>query len=377
MPVGKKISALTVETPLDGTELVPLSLGTASNARTTTQAIADLGGGGVTFPLTSDYVHASALGAAIANAGSGGTNGPATVTVQGVTGTAPQFGVTITGGVITSIDSVAVAGDVTAGAIDTALAVTGGGLVGATVLVGWSFAPSVVGTDSTSGISFDRIGFPRIVANLGGTEPFAIQFLNAVDSNNINSFSIVSGSDAEFFGLAVVPETGLSGEGVLNVFGYGNGNVPELNTYYANGVRGTPTAVQNNDFIQFISASAFSDTWVQPFTINVIAVEDFSNGHQAVKFSIQTANLTTEITTDRILIDGTGNVKQQNGVFALDTGGNDTGTAIGSLPASPTLGMMAVVNDALAPAVGVAVAATGAAKALVWWNGAQWTVMGV
>ncbi len=51
--------------------------------------------------------------------------------------------------------------------------------------------------------------------------------------------------------------------------------------------------------------------------------------------------------------------------------------AVGTLNAAPTVGEIQSVNNALAPAVGVAVAAGGAANALVWWNGAQWTVIGI
>ena len=53
------------------------------------------------------------------------------------------------------------------------------------------------------------------------------------------------------------------------------------------------------------------------------------------------------------------------------------GVAVGSLNAAPTTGEVQSVTDALAPAVGVQVAAGGAAKALVWYNGAQWTVIGI
>ena len=51
--------------------------------------------------------------------------------------------------------------------------------------------------------------------------------------------------------------------------------------------------------------------------------------------------------------------------------------AIASLPASPVLGMVAAVTDANTPILGSTVAAGGAAKALVWYNGANWTVTGV
>lgn len=66
---------------------------------------------------------------------------------------------------------------------------------------------------------------------------------------------------------------------------------------------------------------------------------------------------------------GDGTISAKNGLAVTD------GMAIGSLP-TPGLGMMRVVTDALAPAVGAVVAAGGSAKALVWYNGSAWTVMG-
>ena len=49
---------------------------------------------------------------------------------------------------------------------------------------------------------------------------------------------------------------------------------------------------------------------------------------------------------------------------------------VATLP-TPLTGMMARVTDALAPTMGTTVAAGGAAQALVWYNGANWTVIGV
>ena len=53
------------------------------------------------------------------------------------------------------------------------------------------------------------------------------------------------------------------------------------------------------------------------------------------------------------------------------------GVAIASLNASPTTGEIQSVTDANAPTLGATVASGGSAKALVWWNGANWTVIGV
>lgn len=50
--------------------------------------------------------------------------------------------------------------------------------------------------------------------------------------------------------------------------------------------------------------------------------------------------------------------------------------AVGSLP-TPALGMFTVVNDADTPVIGEVVVGGASAKALVWYNGAAWTVIGV
>ena len=66
--------------------------------------------------------------------------------------------------------------------------------------------------------------------------------------------------------------------------------------------------------------------------------------------------------------------------LALDTTGSVrvvTGLTVGTLPTSPTVGMIARVTDATAPAVGSTVAGGGAAAALCWYNGTNWTVIGV
>lgn len=47
---------------------------------------------------------------------------------------------------------------------------------------------------------------------------------------------------------------------------------------------------------------------------------------------------------------------------------------VSALPATPTAGEVASVSNALAPAIGSAVAGAGAAFAAVMWNGSQWTV---
>jgi hypothetical protein len=54
-----------------------------------------------------------------------------------------------------------------------------------------------------------------------------------------------------------------------------------------------------------------------------------------------------------------------------------TGLTVATLPSSPTVGMIARVTNALAPTMGATVAGGGAAAALCWYNGANWSVIGV
>lgn len=54
-----------------------------------------------------------------------------------------------------------------------------------------------------------------------------------------------------------------------------------------------------------------------------------------------------------------------------------TGLTVATLPASPEVGDIARVTDATAPAVGSTVTGGGAAAALCWYNGANWSVIGV
>lgn len=176
MPTGKKISALTpTKSPLDGTELVPLADG-ADNPNTTTQDIADLAGGGggtidevddgsttvtsvgtisftsgatvtdggggvaevaisggglvepitLTEVLTTTFVDASVIGVEIANAGTGGTLGAATVTGTTGTGTKFQAAVTIADSVVSLVVNNAGDGSGTPGDV-TITGVTGTG----------------------------------------------------------------------------------------------------------------------------------------------------------------------------------------------------------------------------------------------------------
>jgi hypothetical protein len=73
--------------------------------------------------------------------------------------------------------------------------------------------------------------------------------------------------------------------------------------------------------------------------------------------------------TDALTVDSVGSVRV---VRALTVAGG-----VATLPGTPLAGMIARVSDALAPAIGTTVTGGGAAYALVNYNGANWTVIGV
>jgi hypothetical protein len=55
----------------------------------------------------------------------------------------------------------------------------------------------------------------------------------------------------------------------------------------------------------------------------------------------------------------------------------DGGVTVANLPSPPRRGMIRVVTDATSPAAGSAPTGGGSARALVWYNGAAWRVIGV
>ncbi len=69
--------------------------------------------------------------------------------------------------------------------------------------------------------------------------------------------------------------------------------------------------------------------------------------------------------TERLRVDAAGSVQIS------------TPLTVATLPSTPLAGMIARVTNATAPVVGTTVAGGGAAAALCWYNGTNWTVIGV
>lgn len=85
-------------------------------------------------------------------------------------------------------------------------------------------------------------------------------------------------------------------------------------------------------------------------------------------------------TDNQIDVSGGGgvNVSFKNSTTDLyDTPVIKAAETVATLPGTPEVGMIARVTDATAPAVGSTVTGGGATNALCWYNGTNWTVIGV
>jgi hypothetical protein len=151
--------------------------------------------------------------------------------------------------------------------------------------------------------------------------------------------------------------------------------------------------VQSGDELFYNYIFGYGATqWQSGVVIYAAAAENFDDTHGGTSWFLGTRDLVSEAVNNRIWVGGYGNSYISNGslvlgnndfshagtpgVLILDPSGTGAGIPIADLPSTTYLGMMTVVNNALSPVVGNTVVAGGSATALVWWNGANWTVIG-
>lgn len=96
-----------------------------------------------------------------------------------------------------------------------------------------------------------------------------------------------------------------------------------------------------------------------------------SSTSTAVTLAAETAGTGADDIPLNLTAAGTGTVKVNSVAEVV------VSSTVAGLPAAPVVGMLTRVTDATAPAVGSTVAGGGAAAALVWYNGTNWTVIGV
>ena len=96
-----------------------------------------------------------------------------------------------------------------------------------------------------------------------------------------------------------------------------------------------------------------------------------SSTSTAVTLAAETAGTGADNIPLNLTAAGTGTIKVNSVAEVV------VSSTVAGLPAAPVVGMLTRVTDATAPAVGVTVVGGGAAAALVWYNGAAWSVIGV
>ena len=96
-----------------------------------------------------------------------------------------------------------------------------------------------------------------------------------------------------------------------------------------------------------------------------------SSTSTAVTLAAETAGTGADDIPLNLTAAGTGTVKVNSVAEVV------VSSTVAGLPAAPVVGMLTRVTDATAPAVGSTVTGGGAAAALVWYNGANWSVIGV
>jgi hypothetical protein len=96
-----------------------------------------------------------------------------------------------------------------------------------------------------------------------------------------------------------------------------------------------------------------------------------SSTSTAVTLAAETAGTGADNIPLNLTAAGTGTIKVNSVAEVV------VSSTVAGLPAAPVVGMLTRVTDATAPVVGMTVAGGGAAAALVWYNGTNWSVIGV
>ena len=96
-----------------------------------------------------------------------------------------------------------------------------------------------------------------------------------------------------------------------------------------------------------------------------------SSTSTAVTLAAETAGTGADNIPLNLTAAGTGTVKVNSVAEVV------VSSTVAGLPAAPVVGMLTRVTNATAPVVGTTVVGGGAAAALVWYNGANWSVIGV
>jgi hypothetical protein len=148
-------------------------------------------------------------------------------------------------------------------------------------------------------------------------------------------------------------------------------NYSRLATYYEAGVAGF--AIRSEAAGTGTARSLFIGTSV---AAGGVYIKTNGIGNTGWRFSGSGASQALLCETDNSLDIGASGANRPRSVYAGTSITPGSGVTVAGLP-TPSTGMIARVTDATAPVIGATVTGGGAAYALVNYNGANWTVIGV
>lgn len=231
----------------------------------------------------------------------------------------------------------------------------------------WSTAGTALGVNASSGFTGRLLDL-----QLNGTSNFAVSPFN-------------TGARLDFGPNAYIRGTTQSGQPYMEVFAQAGVGL-RLRSDQGFIVEGVPlgfsSAASGADV--FLARDA-ADTLAQRRTLNAQTFRVYgtytdasnyvraalSSTSTAVTLAAETAGTGADNIPLNLTAAGTGTIKVNSVAEVV------VSSTVAGLPAAPVVGMLTRVTDALAPVVGTTVAGGGAAAALVWYNGASWSVIGV
>jgi hypothetical protein len=148
-------------------------------------------------------------------------------------------------------------------------------------------------------------------------------------------------------------------------------NYSRLSTYYEAGIAGF--AIKSEAAGTGTARSFFIGTGV---AAGGVYIRTNGLGNDGWRFSGSGASQALLCETDNSFDIGAVSATRPRSVYAGTSITPGRGVTVAGLP-TPSTGMIARVTDATAPVIGATVAGGGAAYALVNYNGANWTVIGV
>ena len=402
------------------TTFTAIKMDVTDTASASSSLLLDLQTGGVSqFSVSKAGVSTSAtlIGTNIISVGAAATPTVRMVSTGVVISSAAAYGISSTTNAGSSADLIlrrAAAASLQLGAADAA----------APIAQTLGVQSVVAGTSNTAGTNFTIKGSAGTGTGAGGSIIFQVApagssgtaqnaFANALtigssgSSTTVTATALVASSFAISGGQGITVTTSQIGLFNTGVFGWTNnaGSAGALDVILARdaantlALRNGTSAQTFNVYNTYTDASNYSRLSFQGFTgaggFGITSQAAGTGSLLAIRLVVagnQNIYLDTNSTT-RLFVDYSGHVgtgtdnttdlgettlgtRRFRNIYAGTSVTPGAGVTVASLP-TPTTGMVARVTNALAPAVGATVAGGGAAQALVWYNGANWTVIGV